>query len=72
MILIKNPLKNEICKGLNRYFLKDAHQKSEGVSEVRFKKSRVLQLGNVEKPPHAQFSAQRAPEGEAHIFEKLP
>ena len=38
MILILNPLKNEIWKGLNLFFPKDAHQKSEGVSEVRFKK----------------------------------
>ena len=36
--------KNESWKGLNWYFPK-AHQKPEGVSEVRFKK-------NVEKPPH--------------------
>ena len=28
----KNPLKNEIWKGLNRYFPKDAHQKSGGGS----------------------------------------
>ena len=34
-----------------------------GVSEVRFKKTRLLHLGNVEKPPHPQFSAQWAPEG---------
>ena len=34
-----------------------------GVSEVRFKKTRHFHLGNVEKPPHPQFSAQRAPEG---------
>ena len=33
------------------------------VSEVRFKKTRVLHLGNVGKPPHLQFFAQRAPEG---------
>ena len=33
-----------------------------GVSEVRFKKTRLLHLGNVEKPPNPQFSAQRAPE----------
>ena len=33
------------------------------VSEVRFKKTRLLHLGNVEKPPHPQFSVQRAPEG---------
>ena len=26
-------------------------------------KSRLIHLGNVEKPPHPQFSAQRAPEG---------
>ena len=29
MILTKNSLKNEIWKGLNRYFPKDAHQKSD-------------------------------------------
>ena len=35
-----------------------------GVSEVRFKKkTRLLHLGTVEKPPHPQFSAQRAPDG---------
>ena len=34
-----------------------------GVSEVRFKKTRLFHIGNVEKPPHPQFSAQRAPEG---------
>ena len=31
-----------------------------GVSEVRFKKTRLLHLGNVEKPPHPQLSAQQA------------
>ena len=31
-----------------------------GVSEVRFKKTLLLHLENVEKPPHPQFSAQRA------------
>ena len=30
MILIKNPLENESWKGLNWYFPKDGHQKSEG------------------------------------------
>ena len=34
-----------------------------GVSEVRFKETRLLHLGNVEKPPHSQLSAQRACEG---------
>ena len=34
-----------------------------GVIEVRFKKTRLLHLGNVEKPPHPDFSAQLAPEG---------
>ena len=63
MILTLNQLKNEIWKGLNRYFQKDAHQKFEWVSEVRFKKTRLLHFGNVEKPPHPHFSAQRAPEG---------
>ena len=33
------------------------------ISEVRFKKTRLLHLGNVEKPPHPQFSTQREPEG---------
>ena len=36
MFLIWNQLKNEIWKGLNRYFQKDAHQKSErGGGSVR-------------------------------------
>ena len=34
-----------------------------GVSEVGFERTRLLHLGNVEKLPHPQFSAQRAPEG---------
>ena len=34
-----------------------------GVSEVRLIKTQLLDLGNDEKPPHPQFSAQRAPEG---------
>ena len=44
-------MKNEIWKCINRLFPKDAHQKSEGggVSEVRFKKTRLLHLENVEK-----------------------
>ena len=54
-------MKNEIWKCLNRYFQKDAHQKFHG--EGRFKKTRLLHLGNVEKPPDPEFSAQRAPEG---------
>ena len=33
------------------------------VSELRFQKTRLLHLGNVEKPAYPQFSAQRAPEG---------
>ena len=37
-----------------------------GVRKVRFKKTRLLHLGNVEKPPHMrphpQLFAQRAPE----------
>ena len=45
---IKPELKNEILKGLNWYFPKDAHQKSEGGSEFRFKKTRLLHLENVE------------------------
>ena len=50
---------------LNWYFQKDAYQKSEGrgVSNVRFKKTRLFHLGNVKKPPHPQLSAQRACEG---------
>ena len=57
-------MKKEIWKGLNRYFPKNAHEKSEGGS-VRsdFKKTRLLHLRNVEKPPHPQFFALRAPEG---------
>ena len=31
-----------------------------GVSEVRFKRTRLFRLGNVEKPPHPQFAVQRA------------
>ena len=38
-------------------------RRGEGVSEVQFKKTRLLHLGNVEKPPHLRFSAQRACEG---------
>ena len=34
------------------------------VSEVGFVKTRLLHLGNVEKPRHPQFSARRAPEGQ--------
>ena len=30
------------------------------VSEVRFRKTRLLHLGNVEIPPHSQSPAQRA------------
>ena len=33
------------------------------VSKVRFEKTRLLHLRNVEKPPHLQLFAQRAPEG---------
>ena len=54
----------EIWKCLNRYFPKDAHQKSEEVSEVRFKKTRLLHLGNVEQPSHPQLFVQWAPEGQ--------
>ena len=39
--------------------------RGRGVSEVRFKKIRLIHLSNVEKSPHPQFSAQRACEGEA-------
>ena len=57
-------LKKEIWKDIDWYLPKDAHQKSDGGS-VRsdLKKTRLLHLGNVEKPPHPQFSAKRAPEG---------
>ena len=48
---------------MSKDFPKDARQKSEGVSEVRFRKIRLLHLGKVKKPPHPQFIAQRAPEG---------
>ena len=34
-----------------------------GVSDVQFRKTRLLHLGNVEKLPHPQFFAQGAPEG---------
>ena len=41
--------------------IQDAHPKSEGgVSEVRFKKTRLLHLGNVKKLPHPQFFTKRA------------
>ena len=51
-------------EGLKSVVSKDAHKKSEGGGQWGpIKKSRVLHLGNVEKPPHSQFSAQRAPEG---------
>ena len=58
-------MKNESRKSLNWYFPQAAHQKSEGGGSVRsdFKKSRLLQLGNVEKAAHPQLSAQRACDG---------
>ena len=56
------PTKNEIWKGLNRYFPKNAHQKSDGRS-VRSDLKKLLHLGNVEKSHHPQLFAQRAPEG---------
>ena len=31
------------------------------VTEVRFKKTRLLHLGNVEKPPHPQLDLLRTP-----------
>ena len=40
----------------------------KGFSEVRLKKTQLLHLGNVEKPPHSQLSAQRACEGQAMHF----
>ena len=39
-----------------------------GVSELRFKKTRLLHLGNIEKPPYPQFFAQRAPEGQLKLI----
>ena len=44
-----------------------------GASEVRFKKTRLLHLGNVEKPSHPQFFVQWAPEGQVKksIFLRL-
>ena len=42
---------------------KNAHLKSEEVSEVRYNKIRLLHLGNVEKSRHPQLSPQRACEG---------
>ena len=34
-----------------------------GSVRSNFEKTRLLHLENLEKPPHPQFSAQRAPEG---------
>ena len=34
-------------------------------------KKRLFHLGNVEKPPHTQFSAQWAREGQGHLFLKI-
>ena len=39
-----------------------------GVSEVRFRKTRLLHFGNVEKPPYPQCFAQRASEGKIGLF----
>ena len=39
------------------------NKNQRGVSEVRLKKTRLLHLGNVEKLPHPQLSAQRACDG---------
>ena len=63
MTLIYNSLKNEIWKGLNRYFQKDAHQKSEGGSEVRFKKNLNPSPWKRRKTTSYAIFAQRAPEG---------
>ena len=41
-------------------FQKKRIKNLRGASEVRFKKTRLLHLENVKKPPHSQFSAQRA------------
>ena len=38
------------------------------ISDVRFKKTRLLHLGNVEKPPLLQFFAQWPPEGQISSF----
>ena len=67
----KNPLKNESCEGLNWYFPKDAHQKSERGQWGPIKKTRLLHLRNVEKSAHPQFSAQRACEGKIIHFLKI-
>ena len=42
-----------------------------GVSEVRFLKTRLLHLGNVEKPSHPQFFAQRVPEACMRVKKKF-
>ena len=47
----------------NWYFPKDVHQKSKSGQLGPILKTRLLHLGNVEKPPDPQFYAQRAPEG---------
>ena len=57
---IKTPLENESWKGLNWNFSKDAHQKSEGVSCVRLRKTRLLPLGKIEKPLYPQLYVNRA------------
>ena len=40
--------------------IKNLRGGGDGRSDL--KKTRLLHLGNVEKPPHPQFSAQRMPE----------
>ena len=45
------------------FFPKVRIKNLRGVSEVRFQKTRLVHLGNVEQPPHPQFTAQRAPVG---------
>ena len=61
MTLVLYSLKNEIWKGLNRYFQKNAHQKSDRGSEVRFKNSTPSPWKR-RKTSHTQFSAQRVPQ----------
>ena len=45
-----------------KIFKKIRIKNQKGISEVRFKKTQLLHLGNVEKSPHPQLSAQRARE----------
>ena len=47
----------------NGIFQKMCIKNLRGVSDVRFKRTRLLHFGNVEKPPYPQLSEQRACEG---------